>query len=388
MLQKRWLLVILSLLLLALPTAAQDNTPFHLNIVIRMTGSAWIHRAEWDDLTFYEPLILGAFVGNADIIEPDPGIQVFIQCANGQVVVIANTGASPSLCTPLLPYEIARGLLPSSDRGAESDMVRLVYPVGLIAEDRPQIRWRGLSYADAYRVTITSGGDEVWERTYRVEDTFLDYPDDEDELEPGEYNVVIEALRSNNRPIEERGANESLVFDPDLVKAVEDEWEKRDFSDAQEGMSEYLHALLLADAGYMWDAINILEAVLAVDAETGVMLADPPPSSLTLQGSPAPYLNLGAWYSTLELNDYAVLAYEAALMLAQSAGQRESEAVAVAALGRLNPPEMNDSASEYYCNLRRAVDFFALFEGDNDIVVSLRNQMTAIEEAAGDAYDC
>jgi hypothetical protein len=395
-LKKVFFLTVVCALFTLIPAAtAQDDPGFSINVVVAMTGPARIHRVEWVDINAYEVLALGDFVGNADIIEPEFGVRILVQCADGQIVEIVNDAASPSECDPLPTLNLASALA----RGAETEHVQLIYPLGTIAADRPQIRWRGIDGVTRYTVWIMQGDTGVWEEPYRVESTQFDYPEDEDALSPGSYVIRVEPLRSNNRPLENREANASVIIDLDRFNLIDIAVSTRDFLDTQAGMRDYVRALMLANAGYYWDAITTLQRVLGVDAESGAMFADAlPDDPLLLPGSPAPYLRLGEWYAEMRLIDFAAVAYDTALRLARLHNQRENEAAAILALSGLGAdrvmgaePRMMQGAgsgSEYYCNLRRAAEFFALFGEDSELVGMLRGLMHDIEQEGGAAYEC
>jgi len=383
MLSKTTALIMLFLVVLCMTSslsAQVEEVDFNINIVISMTGSAAIHRAEWGDPLVYEVLAVGDLVGNADVIDPAPGAEIRIQCSSGEVVVIAMQPAAPTLCAPLTMPDFSSLL-----RSAPSEAVQILYPAGRIANTRPKIRWQGIEEADRYNVRITRSNDIIV-NLRAVEGEEADYPSDSDALVQGDYSIVIEPLEEDGDPITgKRSVTAMTLVSEGFFENINAVWKGRDFSLAQEGVDLYVRALLFADEGLYWDAITTMQEILDIDPLMGRMLTEVLPDSGTLRGSATPYLQLASWYLAIDLSEYATPIFEAALIIAQAYGQRENEATAIAALGELRPMS---SRVEQYCALQRASDFFTLVLEDNALAQRVRDQMAFLVNSLGAPPEC
>lgn len=368
---------------------APKPTTTDKNIVYDMDGEAKIRRASWDSSAASQPLSVADEVGNNDVIVPVDGTIVTILCADGKLVQVAEVMGPPP-CKPIpggSDDSAAGGLFDTQlvNRGGE-DTALLITPNGKMLSNKPGFRWIRVKNASQYKVILSQNGALVWKKDYIVPATAtkMDYPKDESPLAPGDYAVKIDALNSAGRALSFNTPVTQITIVPDDVsKAVLDSAKPPKLKSAKTDMIAYRTARLYANNEFYADAIKTLEDALKINIPDGTGLTYKTDKPNSLRTGALPYILLGNWYNRIALSNYAGLAYQNALTVAQQFDQPENAAWASIQMAFV----LNDLRQKY-CGFANASSFFSSVFANGSLLDQVQQQMTEVSTALGYEPTC
>lgn len=359
------------------------------NIVYDMDGEAKIRRASWDASAASQPLSVADEVGNNDVVVPVDGSNVTILCADGKLVqVVAVMGTPP--CKPIpggADDSSTVGLIDTSltTRG-DADNALLLTPNGKMLSNKPSFRWIAVKKAVQYKVILSQNGALVWKKDYVVSSsaTNMDYPKDEAALAPGEYAVKIDALNSAGRAMSFNTPVTQIVIVPEAEsKVVLDSVKSPSGKSTKADMLAYRKARIYANNEFYADAIVTLEDALKVNVPNGTGLTYKNDKPNSLRTGALPYILLGNWYSHISLPNYATVAYQNALMVAQQFGQPENAAWASVQMALV----LTDLRQKY-CGFATASNFFSTVLVQGSLLDQVQEDMANVASALGYEPTC
>jgi hypothetical protein len=365
---RRLCMFILYLILLSsvTPAYSQDDAQ-PINVVVAVDGNAQVHRATWEVPNAMSYLGLGELIFPGDIIEPSPGQQVHVLCADLTQEIVSNVSSSPCSPEPDAPVFVWADAslvgVQRADPARYFDIPYVITPRNTnLLKGTPTFQWASLQGAATYSLQISrEDGTEVWARTGLTE-TELPYPSNEEPLDPGRYIVNVVPYDDGNFviPTPEDPAPHSFVV-LDAIEVADIEQKTVMVANvplpthAPAGMETYNLALSYARYELYADAIWSLSSLLPVDLVAGESFPDSLPDATTLAGSPELYLRLGDYYRATHLPLEAWRAYEVGLQIAEAVGDLENTAKAHAGLAEVVIIEEAiqahyEAAIDFFCN--------------------------------------
>lgn len=327
----------LSILILLAPVKTLAFT------VVDLEGRAF-RRA--DRQAQWHPLAVGDTLEATDLIRPELGSSVKIQCPNGQLRLVTPTGEESRVrnnCPgpqPIVirPVEVAAGDLRG---GSDPNIPYIITPRdGLLLDARPSLRWNSVVEATSYTVRLLRGTREVWQ--LETTQNAISYPDDQAALEPyANYSLVVTSNK-NRSSAEETFANFTFK-----VLALEESFLIQEAVEQiqQSSLSEQSRLLALgnlyASENLVSEAINTLETLVNVGTQV-----------------PAVYRMLGDLYQQAGLRLLAEERYQQAIEYAVDSSEQLQRAASELGLGLLyvrieDIPKARDhlnNAKELYSN--------------------------------------
>jgi hypothetical protein len=367
---------------------AQDQSPkptSDKNIVYEMDGEAKIRRSSWDSSADSQPLSVADEVGNNDVVIPVDGTIVTILCADGKLVQVSEMMGPPP-CKPIPGTTEEGGLVDLSlNRGAE-DVALLITPNGKMLSNKPGFRWASVKNASQYQVILSQNGALVWKKEYIVPSTTLkmDYPKDENPLAAGDYAVKIEALNPAGRALSfDTPVTQITIVSEDESKAVLNSVKTPNGKSTKADMVAYRKARVFANNEFYADAIKTLEDALKISIpdSSGLTYKNDKPNSL--RTGALPYILLGNWYSNIHLSNYAGVAYQSALNVAQQFDQPEN-----AAWASVQMAVVLTDLRQKYCGFANASSFFSSVLVQGTLIDQMQQQMTDTVTALGYEPTC
>ncbi len=359
------------------------------NIVYDMDGEAKIRRASWDSSATSQPLSVADEVGNNDVVVPLDGANVTILCADGKLVqVVAVRGTPPCKPIPGEPENpLSSGLneITATNRG-DADTALLITPNGKMLSNKPNFRWAAVKFAVQYKIIVSQNGALVWKKDYTVPATTtkMDYPKDEAPLAPGEYAVKVEGLNSAGRALSfNTPVTQIVIVSEAEAKAVLGSVKAPSGKSTKAEMIAYRTARIYANNEFYADAIRTLEEALKVNVADGKGLTYKTDKPNSLRTGAMAYILLGNWYTHISLPNYATVAYQNALTVAQQFGQPENAAWASVQLAFV----LTDLRQKY-CGFANASNFFSSVLVQGSLLDQVQEDMANVASALGYEPTC
>lgn len=288
-----------------------------INFLIDDVEGVKIKRSAWNG---YQSAGFGTAVQRGDLILPPDGTTVAILCADLIIKTIDQENGSPcKVAKPALTWDGARIVSP---RAPDSTIPYALYPRSTyILDSHPLLRWYDTG-AGGYTVAIIQAGKEIW-RQEGVNAAQLRYPDDAPPLEPGVsylLKVVNEETGASSEEDPVKGLNFRLLPPERAATIIQ--------------TRDEIMALSL-DAAAQNFALTVYYAGQGVYGEALGALNE---TALTRE-SPQLLLWNGRILADTYLYDEAETAYTAALALAETLDDIESQAQAQVALSQLTGDE-------------------------------------------------
>jgi hypothetical protein len=278
--------LILTVSLTLVPKVAQAG----FNRIVELKGEAKIQRG---GTTNYQRAFFGTTITLGDILLPNEGAIVTVQCSDGKIKR-AQPGVESGLkaICPSAKSTDPRGQAPIFIDLLEGDFIAQT----LLLTDNPLLTWPLVSGASRYRVKVMAGNEVIWQEA--VEGTNVRYQG-EPLRSKFPYQLVVEAVDgTNSSPYQLRlFQTENAELIQAKVKEIE-----------AESVNEESQALMLADyyqevekTGFLLAAAMPLEKLVQAGNQTPVIhrsLGDI-------------YLRLGRWQEARE-------SYQQTILLAES----------------------------------------------------------------------
>lgn len=357
-------LLILNIVLvfvLAIVSAQEEQETGEIgHIVVGIDGGANVRYYDAGSM----PLTVGAILRSNDIVELDMLSTVYVMCADMTIDVITSSSRAPNCVENIEnPVWVYRGL-PVVDiqrsRGYEG-VLYIISPRNTdLLYGNPLISWSPvISEVVPVSYTITmalADGTIVWQRA-GIEDTQIDYPGDQSFLhaldESGgqlEYTLSVEAFDGNGVSIQTRldatNRRNLRVLTPGERTEIEENLSQINSInvpiDSIEDARSYSKSLYLVQNDLFADAYALLQPLVEIPLEDVLIMSDF--VSDDFRQSHYLYFLLGDIHRETNLNNFAQLAYERALELAEFYGDTNSQGIAHVRLAELMP----DDAISYY----------------------------------------
>ncbi len=330
--------LILALSLTLLPTVAQAGK----NRIVDLKGEAQIKLA---GATNYQPAFKGMTLILGDILLPNEGTEVIVNCSDGKPRK-AQAGV-PSGLKAICPS--AKSTDPRGEDNIFLDLLRgeFTYQTLLLAEN-PLLSWSPVSGVNRYRVKVKAGEEVIWEKM--VEGTSVQYQGEP--LRPKFfYNLVVEAVKEDEPSLYQLKMR--------LVNPVTAEFVREKVAVIEgELVTEEAQALMLADY-YREEQESVTSGFL--------LAAALPLEKLVQSGNKTPVVHrlLGDIYLRLGRRQEAKETYQEGILLAESENNLSETAAAQVGLAHLAVGEGNFSEAKRL--LEKAREAYQLMEDDKQL---------------------
>lgn len=340
--------LILAVGLTLLPKVAQAGK----NRIVELKGDAQIKLA---GATNYQPASTGMTLILGDILLPDDGTEVIVNCNDGKLGK-AQAGVESGL-KAICPS--AKSTDPRGEDNIFLDLLReeFTYQTLLLSEN-PLLSWSPVSGVNQYRVKVKAGDTVIWEEI--VEGTSVRYQGEP--LRPKFfYDLVVEGMKEDEPPLYQLRIR---LVNPVIAGAIRNKVAVIE----GESLGEEAKALMLADL-YWEEQESITSGFL--------LAAIPPLEKLVQSGNKTPVVHrlLGDIYLRLGRRREASEIYQKALFLAEAYKNFSEIAAAKVGLAHLAVSEGN--FSETVKLLEKAQAIYQLIEDEQrlDLVQGWLNEL-------------
>lgn len=291
--------LILTVSLTLVPKIAQAG----VNRIVELKGEAKIQRGGTNT---YQPAFKGTTITLGDILLPNKGAIVTVNCSDGKLRK-AQPGVESGLkaICPSAKSTDPRGQAPIFIDLLEGDFIAQT----LLLTDNPLLTWPPVSGATRYRVKVMAGNEVIWQET--VEGTNVRYQG-EPLRSKFPYQLVVEAVDGEN--LSPYQLKLFQAENAELIQAKVKEIEA-------ESVDREAQALMLADYYQEVEKTGFLLAA-AMPLETLVKAGNQTPVIHRSLGDI--YLRLGRWQEARE-------SYQKTIILAES--EQNTEEIASAKVG-------------------------------------------------------
>ena len=320
------------------PTVAQAGK----NRIVELKGDAQIRLA---GATKYQPASTGMTLILGDILLPDDGAEVIVNCSD-RTLGKAQAGVESGL-KAICPS--AKSTDPRGEDNIFLDLLRgeFTYQTLFLSEN-PLLSWSPVSGVNQYRVKVKAGDKVIWEQI--VEGTSIQYQGEE--LRPKFfYDLVVEGMKQDEPPLY---LLQMRLVNPVIAESIR----KKVAAIEEEEVGEEAQALMLADL-YLEEQESITSGFL--------LAAALPLEKLVQNGNKTPVVHrlLGDIYLRLGRRQEAKEIYQKALLVAEAYNNLSEIAATKVGLAHLAVSE--GKFLEGRRLLEKAIAIYQLMEDDKQL---------------------
>jgi len=295
--------------------------------------------------TAFHPAFWGTNIQRGDLIQPPPGGDVVVLCADLTMHSLAQEAGSP--CQVSQPDLFWDGVSIVRPMAPGQQVPFIVYPRRTsITDTHPLLLWHDTG-ASSYTVAIIQNGAAIWQES-GVTNTQIRYPEDASPLEPG-VDYLLEITDEDSGASSSADPSKGLGFQlltPEQTAVVSAARARIMALPLEESAKQFALANYYAGQGLYGDALAALD------------------EATVMQESPQVWLWRGRILIAVRFNADAQTAFTDASILAETVGDVESQAEAQAELWGLTGDEGHrDTAIALYQQL-----------GDAERVSDLENE--------------